>query len=47
MLPLSTQPAAVPLPTESFNLHEGYQVEIQQLKSLVQGATRDFGPTCP
>lgn len=48
MLPLSTQLAAVPLPEGSkFKLNEGYQVEIHQLKSLVQGATRDFGPTSP
>lgn len=48
MLPLSTQLTAVILPAgSSFKLNEGYQVNIHQLKSLVQGATRDFGPTCP
>ncbi|UKZ64307.1 uncharacterized protein TrAtP1_005526 [Trichoderma atroviride] len=48
MLPLSTQLAAVPLPAGSaFKLPQGYQVNIQSLKSLVQNATRDFGPTCP
>lgn len=48
MMTLSTQLAAVPLPEGlEFKLNEGYQVIIHQLKNLVEGATRDFGPTSP
>ncbi|KAL7900457.1 hypothetical protein HDV64DRAFT_291009 [Trichoderma sp. TUCIM 5745] len=48
MLPLSTQLAAVPLPSESsYKLNEGCQMDINELKSLVQHATKDFGPNCP
>ncbi|KAL7926442.1 hypothetical protein ACQKWADRAFT_328227 [Trichoderma austrokoningii] len=48
MLPLSTQLAAVPLPAGSaFRLSEGYELKKHELESLVQRATRGFGPDCP